>query len=331
MLLTIGLAAMCVGVVLGILCTTLPRRSAPVPFTAYVQSVAMAGVFSMGSTVMYLMHAHGGGRPALVVADATMVLPPAFLLVALATLDDRRRGAVVGVVVASAVAIGGCTAILPEDASLAVKAAVLAVICGTCAIVAGRSWRIDRLPAILIAFAMAAYALYSGTRAVVAATTGWSGRVGAFFRSMEIGSGIALIIVLVCGAAIILSLRTSARTSVTGPPELDVVVIGDARLLAAAIGGESLRRLVAELRAAAHALDDRAVNVRHGVATSLPSALTALTDQMQTAFGWAPEEVALLTDETEQSASAALRQRGRAGRRETARRGSTRRDARASS
>lgn len=302
-LLTIGLAAMCLGVAIGILCTALPRTSAPVPFTTYVQFAAMAGIFAMGSTVMYLVHAYGGGKPALVVADATMVMAPGFMLVAVAALTDRKRGVVVGVVSAAATAVGGCTAVLSDDVSLAIKAAVLAMICASCALVAGLSSTLDRLPALLLAAAMGAYALYTAARVLVAVTTGWSGAVGALFRSMEVGSAVAMVIVLVCGAAVILSLRPSARATATGPRELGVVVVGDAKLLAAASGGERLRRLVAELRAAAHALDDRAVNVRHGVATSLPSALDTLTDQMQNSFGWAPEEVALLVEDGDPSAS----------------------------
>lgn len=296
MLLTIGLAIMCIGVAFGVVGIALPRSSAPLPFTTFIQYAVMAGIFSIGATVMYVVHRYDGARLALVVGDATMVLASGTMAVALGGLSARRRRAALALVAVTAIAAGGCTAATSENVSLVIKAAVLAVVCTVCALAAARSPVAPRRPASLIAAAMGLYAVYSAARAIVGVTTGWAGAVGAVFRSLEIGSAVAIATVLVCGLGIILSLRSSARVSDGAPREHSVVVIGDARLVASAFGPGRLRSLVDELRAAAHELDDRAVDVRNGVATALPAALPTLGEQMQNSFGWSPEEIALLTD-----------------------------------
>jgi hypothetical protein len=294
MLLTVGLAAMCIGVAFGVVGIAVPRASAPVPFTTFVQYATMAGIFSVGSTVMYVVHRYDGARLALSVGDAGMVLASGTMAVAVAALPARRRRAALGVVAAIAVATGISTASTGEDTSLVIKAAVVAVTSGVCTLAVARSPVVPRTPARLVAIAMGAYTAYSAVRAVVGVTTGWAGPVGAVFRSLEIGAAIAIATVLVCAVSVFLSLGSVTRRSHGDPQELSVIVISDARLVAAAYGPDRLRSLVDEMRAAAHALDDRAVDVRHGVATSLPSALSTLAEQMQNGFGWNPEEIALL-------------------------------------
>ena len=294
MLLTIGLAVMCIGVAFAVVGLALPRASAPVPFTTFIQYAVMAGILSIGSTVMYVVHRWDGARLALVVGDATMVLASGTMAVALGGLSVPRRRAALGLVAATAIAVGASTAAMSEDVSLAGKAAVLAVVCSVCALAAIRSPVAPRRPALLIAAGMGLYAAYSAARALVGATSGWAGPVGAVFRSLEIGSAVAIVIVLVCGLGIVLSLRSLGRVPDGQPREHSIVIIGDAHLVASAFGPDRLRSLVNELRAAAHALDDRAVDVRYGVATAMPSALPTLGEQMQNGFGWSPEEIALL-------------------------------------
>jgi hypothetical protein len=294
MLLTIGLAAMCIGVAFGVVGVALPRTSAPVPFTTFVQYATMAGIFSIGSTVMYVIQRYDGSRLALSIGDGGMVLASGTMAVAVAGLSTRRRRGALGVVAVIAVVTATITASTSEDVSLVVKAALLAIVSGGCALAAARSPVVPRGPARLLAAAMGLYAAYSAARAVVGGTTGWAGPVGAVFRSLEIGAAIAIATVLVGGLTVILSLGSMTRSSDGDPPELSAIVISDARLVAAAYGPDRLASLVNEMRAAAHALDDRAVDVRHGVATSLPSALSTLGEQMQDSFGWNPEEIALL-------------------------------------
>lgn len=296
MLLTIGLAAMCIGVAVSVVGIALPRASAPVPFTTFLQYATMAGIFSIGSTVMYVVHRYDGARLALSVGDAGMVLAAGTMTVAVAALSTRRRRAALGVVTAIAITTAVVTASTSEDTSLVIKAGVLTVVSGACALAAARSPVVPRRPARLLATAMGLYAGYSAARAVVGVTTEWAGPVGAVFRSLEIGAAIAIATVLVCGLTVILSLGSATRLSDSDPQELTVIAISDARLVAAAYGPDRLRSLVDELRVAAHALDDRAVDVRHGVATALPSALSTLGDQMHNAFGWNPEEIALLSE-----------------------------------
>ena len=296
MLLTIGLAVMCIGVAFGVVGIALPRASAPVPFTTFIQYAVMAGILSIGSTVMYVVNRYDGARLALVVGDATMVLAAGTMAVALGGPSARRRRTALGLVAATAIAVGASTAATSEDVSLVVKAAVLAVVCSVCALAAVRSPVAPRRPALLIAVAMGLYAAYSAERALVGVTTGWAGPVGALFRSLEIGSAVAIATVLVCGLGIALSLRSSGPVSDGEHREHSVVVIGDAHLVASAFGTDRLRSLVNELRVAAHALDDHAVDVRNGVATAMPSALPTLGEQMQNGFGWSPEEIALLMD-----------------------------------
>lgn len=296
MLLTIGLAVMCIGVAFGVVGIALPRASAPVPFTTFIQYAVMAGIFSIGSTVMYVVNRYDGARLALVVGDATMVLAAGTMAVGLAGLAVGRRRAALGLVAVTAIAVGASTAATSEDVSLMIKAAVLTVVCGVCTLAAVRSPVAPRRPALLIAAAMGLYTVYSAARALVGVTTGWAGPVGAVFRSLEIGSAVAIATVLVCGLGIVLALRFSGQVSDGEPREHSVVVIGDAQLVASAFGSDRLRSLVNELRAAAHALDDHAVDVRNGVATAMPSALPTLGEQMQNGFGWSPEEIALLVD-----------------------------------
>ena len=139
MLLTIGLAVMCIGVAFAVVGLALPRASAPVPFTTFIQYAVMAGILSIGSTVMYVVHRWDGARLALVVGDATMVLASGTMAVALGGLSVPRRRAALGLVAATAIAVGASTAAMSEDVSLAVKAAVLAVVCSVCALAAIRS------------------------------------------------------------------------------------------------------------------------------------------------------------------------------------------------
>jgi hypothetical protein len=295
-LLTIGLAAMSIGVAIAVVGIALPKTSAPVPFTTFLQYATMAGIFSVGSAMMYAVHRYDGARLALVVADAGMILTAGTMAVAVAALSTRRRRAALALVAVIALATGAATATMSEDQSLVIKAAVLAVVCGACAIAAARSTVAPRHPARLLAIAMGVYTAYSAGRAVVGAATGWAGPIGPVFRSLEIGSAVAIMIVLACGLAIILFLRSPSRTADSVSGELAVIVVGDARLVARAYGVEHLRSLVNGMRAATHALDDRAVDVRDGVATALPSALSTLSDQLQNGFGWSPEEIALLTE-----------------------------------
>ncbi|MGC0369639.1 hypothetical protein [Microbacterium sp. SLBN-111] len=292
MLLTIGLLAMCLGVAVGIVSVALPRVTTPLSLTTFLRYAAIAGVLAVGSTVMYAVHASDRGRGSLVVADAAMTLSPAITAVGVRGFPPRAQRIATGVAVAIAVGVGVCTAVTDAETALVVKSATLAVVCAGCALAAIATTTVAPLPARLIAGAMGAYAIYSAARATVVAL---GGDASPLF-SVEVATAVATLAVLVCGAAVILTIHPARRVAADGPHTLSVVVIDDARLLAHAYGSERLSSLVAELRAAARALDDHAFDVRHGVATALPSALATLEHEMQHSFGWNPEEIALLTE-----------------------------------
>lgn len=288
MLLTIGLLAMCLGVAVGIVSVALPRVSTPVPLTPFLRYATIAGVLAVGSTVMYAVHASDGGRGSLVVADGAMTLSPALMAVGVRGFSPRARRVAAGLAVTVAAAVGACTALSDPDAALVIKSAILTFVCAGCAIAALVTTTVAPIPARLIAGAMGGYALYSGARAL-------GGHTSALF-SPALATAVATLAVLVCGAAVIVTIHPARRVAADGPNALSVVVIDDARLLAQAYGNERLRSLVDELRAAARSLDDHAFDVRHGVATALPSALATLEHQMQHSFAWNPEEIALLTE-----------------------------------
>lgn len=302
MLLSIGLLAMCFGVAVGIISVVLPRMTAPVALSTFLHYAAVAGVLAVGATVMYLMHTSVGGRAALVVADGAMVISPAVMGIGVRGFAPRARRLASAAAVACGVGIAACTALLDESTSLALKAAVLCLICAASATAALTTASIPPRTARTIGSAMVGYAIYSGARFVVGTTVGWDSPLGSTLFSPDVAAAVAVAAVLVCGAGVIMMIHPAAPVPSGGPQELTVVVIDDARLLAQAYGDARLRELVTELRAAARALDDRAVDVRHGVATALPDALATLTDRMLNAFGWALEDVALLAEPPDRNA-----------------------------
>lgn len=301
-----ALLVISVAVVAAVLFVAMPHVGARGPQALFLRLAAASGIAAVGASVLYLAYGSGGGSVALALGDMCMVLVPLLLFVAVRTLEGRRalRTSLLAFVVAIVVAV--VTSLTPLPDSLAVKVAVLAATCGACAWAAARAQVEPRAPMLTIAIATGGYSLFSLARLAVAAVLGWGSppyAVGfSFLPAMVVGS----LVILAIGIAVV-QLRVLTRGAperASTPRTGTIVVVGDWSLASAAYGPDRVRALVLDLRAAGRALDPEAGQVPRGVEVGIPQAVAVLSERLRTAYGWTPDEIALLADG---SATAALR------------------------
>jgi len=296
MLLSIGVVAMCVGLAAGIIRVVLPRLGSPTPLGLFLRLASVSGALAVGAGAMYIVRFSGGGTGVLVAADTAMVLASSLLCVAVWHPRSGGSASPLGIAVALCFAAltGLSSALLPPDASLAVKAGVLTLTSAVGAVITLRNRVLPRATMRVLGATLVTYGVYSALRMVVAATPE-SPLSQSLFSST--GAGIAAVsAMLMTGVAVGLVGRPVARAESSDDHRRTLVSIGDWRLATAAFGTDRVLGLLLELRLAARELDSSAVDAVHGVEVALPSAVSTLRHRMRTAYGWRPEETELLTD-----------------------------------
>lgn len=295
MLLSIGVVVMCVGLAAGVIRVVLPRLNSPTPLGMFLRLTSVCGALSVGAGAMYIVRFSGGGTGALVVADTAMVLAAGILCVAVWHPKNERSASPLGLAAAVGIAAvtGGSSALLPVDASLAVKAGALTLLSAVGAVIVLRNRVLPRATTRVLGTTMVTYGTYSALRAVVAATPDSPLSASLFSAT---GAGVAAVsAMLLTGVAVGLAGRPVARVGTRDDHRRTLVRIGDWRLANAAFGTDRVLGLLLELRLAARDLDSSAVDSAHGVEVNIPGAVSALRDRMRATYGWRPEEIELLT------------------------------------
>lgn len=293
MVLSIGVAVMCVGLAIGVVWVILPRIGSTGPLGVFLRVGALSGAVSVGAGVLDIMASSGAGDLSRVAADAAMVLAPALLCAALVVAPGRplARSLPIAATVAAGAALS--FALVPAAAPT-IKAFTFTAACGLCAVLAFRAPALPRRSRFVLAATMGSYGLYSAVRGVLSVTGDSLGP--AFSPPGVTVAGIAAM--LSTGVSIMMVGLPSASGATGGRRRGASISIGDWNLATAALGRERVRVLLLDLRLAARDLDPAAIDGPRGVETSLPSAATALRERLATDYGWRPEEVELITDAT---------------------------------
>ncbi|MEX8032246.1 hypothetical protein AB6V29_04365 [Microbacterium sp. 20-116] len=293
MVLSIGVAVMCVVLAIGVICVILPRIGSAGALGVFLRVGALSGAVSVGAAVLDIMASNGAGDLTRIAADTTMILAPALLCAALVVTPDRplTRSLPIAVAVAAVAALGFT---LAPAAVTTIKAFTLALACGLCAVLAFRASALPRRSRFVLTTAMGAYALYSTARGVLSLESDSFDPV--FSPTGVIVAGISAM--LLTGVSIVIIGLPSAGATAGGRRRGASISIGDWNLATAAFGRERVRVLLLDLRRAARDLDPSTVDSLHGVEISVPSAISALRERLAADYGWRPEEVELLTDAT---------------------------------
>lgn len=294
MLLSIGVLVMCALVGAGVIAVILPRLDAPPPLPDFLRLAAISGVLAIGCAVLYVIRYNGGGITSLVGADATMVLSPGLLAIALSPPRHRRlAGALVGVVT---LVVATCSAVTAPSTSVLVKVAALIVVFGAASVGAWRATFLPRPARHVLAAATLVYLFFSLLRLLIGLVPGPvpDGVAAAFTPTSS-----ALVAIATIGLAVIgisLGRSPSAEPHAAGRTRRRIVICGwrDAQR---AFGGDRVAAIVAELRMAARQLDASSVDAWHGVETGASMRLSAVQQHLGAAYGWRGTELDLLCDE----------------------------------
>lgn len=292
-----GLLWVCIAVAATVLAVAMPRVGMPAAVNLFLRFAAVGGVCAVGSGAMYLIYVASGSLTALVMGDATMVLTPAVLFVAVSVLGGGRAvlPSVAAVVLALGVAVG--TATIPQPGSLAVKTVALALACGATAWAAERAGGRSTGSLRLVSVTTAVFAVYCVVCVIVGLAAGWESPVFVVAFSFVPTTVLGAVGVVLVGAAVVRLRLGPARDSAPEQcPAGSSVVVGDWELASAAYGPDRMRALVAELRSAGRELNPDAVDIPRGIEVSLPNAYAELGERLRSVYGWTPEQTILLVD-----------------------------------
>lgn len=299
MLLSIGLAVMCVALGVSMIGVILPQLGSRVPLHFFLRVTAMAGVLSVGSTAMFVLAQQGGGRLALAMASATMVLAPSMLCIAVTPPRSRRIRLLIAFAVVMALGVGITSVAMEESSARTVRFLALAAACGLCAVLAARARTIPRRSAFVLAGTTGGFAAFSLARVAVAASPLAGSPFDRVVFSAEAVAVVATISVLLVAVAVVLVRRSPALGRTEGATAWTRVAFGDWSRARTELGTDGLLALLTELRMAAREVDPSAVDVYRGVEIDQPSALPAVRSRLRDGYGWRSAQLALLSQGTE--------------------------------
>ncbi len=210
MVLSIGLAVMCVALGASMIGVILPQLGSRVPLHFFLRVTSMAGVLAVGSTAMYVLAFQGGGPVALTMASTAMVLAPAMLCIAVSPPRSRRVRALVAFAVVLALTVGITTTALEASAALTVRILAVAAACGLCAVLSARARTIPRRSAIVLAATTGGFAAYSLLRVAVSLSPLAGTPLDRMLFSVEATGVAATASVLLTGLAVVLVRRSPA-------------------------------------------------------------------------------------------------------------------------
>lgn len=296
MVLSIGLAVMCVALGASMIGVILPQLGSRVPVHFFLRVTSMAGVLAVGSTAMYVLAFQGGGPVALTMASTAMVLAPAMLCIAVSPPRSRRVRALVAFAVVLALTVGITTTALEASAALTVRILAVAAACGLCAVLSARARTIPRRSAIVLAATTGGFAAYSLLRVAVSLSPLAGTPLDRMLFSVEATGVAATASVLLTGLAVVLVRRSPALGGPDRTSTWTRVAFGDWPRARTELGADGLLALLTELRMAAREVDPSAVDVYRGVEVSLPSALPAVRSRLRDGYGWRAAQLSLLSE-----------------------------------
>lgn len=301
MVLSIGLAVMCVALGASMIGVILPQLGSRAPVHFFLRVTSMAGVLAVGSTAMYVLAFHGGGPVALVMASAAMVLAPAMLCVAVSPPRSRRVKALVALAVALALVVGITTITLEASTALTVRVLAVAVACGLCAVLTARARTIPRRSAAVLVATTGGFAVYSLLRVAVSLSPFAGSPVDEMLFSVGATGVVATAAVLLTGLAVVLVRRSPILGGPDGSSTWTRVAFQDWSRARTDLGVDGLLALLTELRMAAREIDPSAVDVYRGVEVRRPSALPAVRSRLRDGYGWRAAQLSLLTESADGS------------------------------
>ncbi|SIS01021.1 hypothetical protein [Microbacterium sp. RURRCA19A] len=293
----VSLLSIGIPVVAAVLLVALPYLGGPSTWQLFVRFVAGFAFSAIAATALYVTAQLSGRAYLISMGDAAMALGPSLLFVALCAWTGRRVIEASVLAFALTLLVTIVSAVVPQPVPLAVKSAAVVVVCGACAWAATRSGAEPARPLRLIALVNAVYAVYTLTRMLVGVAAGWDTATvlaGVFFIPAMV-SGVAAVVLVWVAVACLWREYDRAQAS-RRRAGASLVVVGDWRLASAAYGPNRVYTLVAELRAAARDLDPAASDAPRGVEVMVPGAVAALSERVRSAYGWNPDEVALLSE-----------------------------------
>ena len=296
MVLSIGLAVMCVALGVSMIGVILPQLGSRVPLHFFLRVTSMAGVLAVGATAMFVLAFQGGGLLPLVIASAAMVLSPSVMCIAVTPPRTRRIRVLVVFAVALALGAGIAPVVLEPSAALTVRVLGLAAASGLCAVLTARARAIPRRTALVT---MAGFAVYSLLRVAVSVSPLADTPLDRALFSADAAGVAATASVLLTGVAVVLVRRSPALAR---PEHVDAwtrVAFDDWARARADLGTDGLLALLTELRMAAREVNPSAVDVYRGVEVRQPSALPAVRSRLRDGYGWRTAHLALLTEGAE--------------------------------
>ncbi|WP_143733831.1 hypothetical protein [Microbacterium sp. RU1D] len=301
MVLSIGLAVMCVALGASMIGVILPQLGSRAPVHFFLRVTSMAGVLAVGSTAMYVLAFQGGGPVALAMASTAMVLAPAMLCVAVSPPGSRRVRALVAFAAVLALVVAITTIALEPSAALTVRVLAVATACGLCAVLTARARTIPRRSAIVLAATTGGFAAYSLLRVAVSLSPLADTSLDRMVFSVEATGVVATASVLLTGLAVVLVRRSPALGGPDRSSAWTRVAFDDWSRARADLGDDGLLALLTELRMAAREADPSAVDVYRGVEIRRPSALPAVRSRLRDGYGWRAAQLSLLTESADGS------------------------------
>lgn len=301
MLLSIGLAVMCVALGVSMIGVILPQLGSRAPLHFFLRVTTMAGVLSVGSTAMYVLAFQGGGPIALAIAACAMVLAPSMLCIAVSAPRSRQVRVLVVSAVALALTVGVTSVVLDAPTALTVRVLAVAAASAACAVLTARSRTIPRRSALVLAGTTGGFAAYCLARVAVEASPLGDSPLARTLFSIEAAGVIATATVLLAGVAVVLVRRSPAFGGAATTAPWTRVAFGDWPRARTELGPDGLLALLTELRMAAREVDPSAVDVYRGVEMLVPSALSTVRSRLRDAYGWRAAQLTLLRESVDGS------------------------------
>ncbi|WZH37905.1 MAG: hypothetical protein PIR02_04390 [Microbacterium enclense] len=300
LLLSLGVVVTSLAAMVVIIGASFTQRRAFDARIGFLRVVAASAAMSSGAGVMYVICSSYDGGQGVGVAPATaLVLAAGLMCVAVSMVRERRAHCAAAATATAGVIVALGCALLSAPVALIVLLWTLALLCGACAVLTVHNGALPALPAGLLVVAMGFYAVYCAARALTLTVWGPDTALSQALFSFAPSLLAAVATQLLASVAIVLVIVPAARASRRRSRSLTTLTVADLDLVSAAYGPGRARELVDELRTAARDRDPTSVDVRYGVATSLPAGLAALTTPLAYEFGWRPEEIALVVSDAD--------------------------------
>lgn len=264
------------------------------------------GVSATASSLMYLVYSATANPAALITGDVAMVLAPGLVYLGLGVPGGRMAVRIV-VVMTAATVVGITSGAVALPASLAVKAIVIALLCGLGAAATRHPALAQRRGTLLTALSLGVYGAFSLARVVVGLTAGWGSALYQGGFTIVPTSVVGGLTVLALGVATVLLVSDGAlspgeisgsRAGRPDDPYTWAMSLRNLALVRTALGVTRTVRMSTDLLDAARTIDPDAyvsageVRIRADLdARDLDGPLRDLLGRQ----GWSPGEISLVS------------------------------------